>query len=162
MQSIASRTHVAGKSTSASSLPRRYRLAPASKRDGAVVRASKRKNPAPGPESVPEVVAEPEEPYTGPPILREFKSFGVKVIERSDKFERGPEDEEQDYWSDPKFNTLGEVMEKYFFPVVISLGILCGGIAAKFYNAEPDQYIVSPTSADKPAFIVDARDTPFQ
>jgi hypothetical protein len=37
--------------------------------------------------------------------------------------------------------TFGKVMERWFLPGLIVLGLICGGIAARSYNADADVFL---------------------
>lgn len=37
---------------------------------------------------------------------------------------------------------VGKFLETYFLPVLVVLGLVCGGIAANSYNEDADVYVV--------------------
>ncbi|KAG2431873.1 hypothetical protein HXX76_009366 [Chlamydomonas incerta] len=71
-----------------------------------------------------------------PTVVREFTSHGARIIE-SDARLVGPEDQ-PDLFEGENMETLGKVMERFFLPGLIVLGLICGSIAARSYNEEAD------------------------
>ncbi|KAG2454378.1 hypothetical protein HYH02_001401 [Chlamydomonas schloesseri] len=98
-----------------------------------------------------------------PTVVREFTSHGARIIE-SDARLSGPEDQ-PDLFEGENMETLGKVMERFFLPGLIVLGLICGGIAARSYNEEADVFIAPPTGPDADIVIIPAgalQSTPTQ
>ncbi|GLI65896.1 hypothetical protein VaNZ11_009540 [Volvox africanus] len=89
-----------------------------------------------------------------PTFTREFTANGARIIETDGKLS-GPEDE-KDFWEGENMATFGEVMERFFIPGLVVLGLICGGIAARSYNDEADVFISPPPGPDADVVVIPA------
>ncbi|GIL93145.1 hypothetical protein Vretimale_19374 [Volvox reticuliferus] len=89
-----------------------------------------------------------------PTFTREFTANGARIIETDGKLS-GPEDD-KDFWEGENMETFGKVMERFFIPGLVVLGLICGGIAARSYNDEADVFIAPPPGPDADVVVIPA------
>ncbi|GFR51601.1 hypothetical protein Agub_g14025, partial [Astrephomene gubernaculifera] len=89
-----------------------------------------------------------------PTFTREFTSYGARIVESDGKL-TGPEDE-KDFWEGENMETLGKLVERYFLPALVVLGLLAGGIAARSYNENADVFLAPPSGPDADVRVVPA------
>ncbi len=56
----------------------------------------------------------------------------------------------------PPLQTFGRVMERFFIPGLVVLGLICGGIAARSYNDDADVFIAPPPGPDADIVVIPA------
>ncbi|GLC39777.1 hypothetical protein PLESTF_000883700 [Pleodorina starrii] len=89
-----------------------------------------------------------------PSFTREFTANGARIIETDGKLS-GPEDE-KDFWEGDNMETFGRVMERFFIPGLVVLGLICGGIAARSYNDDADVFIAPPPGPNADVVVIPA------
>ncbi|KAJ9512706.1 hypothetical protein QJQ45_019003 [Haematococcus lacustris] len=92
-------------------------------------------------------------PTSQPPSIREFRSLGSKVIESDQPFEEPPN---SDPWEGQQFEALGTVLEKWFLPMLVVFGLVCGGFAAANYNTDADMLLKPAAGPDTSAELIPA------
>eukprot|EP00798_Chlamydomonas_sp_ICE-L_P029709 gene29709-5144_t len=73
-------------------------------------------------------------------VVIEYIKNGTKIIESSEPF-TGPEDV-MDFWEADNMEGLGGFVERWFLPMLIVLGLICGSIAANTYSEDAVQEIL--------------------
>ncbi|GAX85980.1 hypothetical protein CEUSTIGMA_g13396.t1 [Chlamydomonas eustigma] len=89
------------------------------------------------------------------PIVREYKAWGVKVVESTEPFPAGPE-EEKDFWESDNYNELGKALENYFLPGLVVLGLVIGGYAANTYNEGATVFVKPASGPENPPVLIPA------